>query len=276
MLKIGWFSSGNGTGSQKLLKTILEHIDSNSLNANISFVFCNWDNTEVNNPKKNNREVFFKIVKQNNIPLITFSSNNFKPELRRINEDEWRNQYGNSIRERISDYDFDLIILAGYMLWLDDAFCQSYTILNLHPALPDGPKGTWQNVIWNLIKYKCDKHGITIHLCTPERDRGKPIAFCSFPITGKDYDELWSDFIHKQSISSFDDIKNSEGINNPLFQKIRNDGIIRENPLLIATIKMISENHLLIESLKYDSNKNAEDLTDSIDYVVKSIDEFTI
>ena len=41
MLKIGWFSSGNGIGSLQLLSKVNQEIKDNNLNASIEFVFTN-------------------------------------------------------------------------------------------------------------------------------------------------------------------------------------------------------------------------------------------
>ena len=37
----------------------------------------------------------------------------------------------------------DLSLLAGYMLIISPEMCRRYPLINLHPAAPDGPKGTW-------------------------------------------------------------------------------------------------------------------------------------
>ena len=44
----------------------------------------------------------------------------------------------------LEDFRPDICVLAGYMLILGGAMCRQFHFLNLHPALPDGPIGTWQ------------------------------------------------------------------------------------------------------------------------------------
>ena len=41
MLKIGWFSTGNGKGSLGFINFLLDQISKKSLNASLEFVFCN-------------------------------------------------------------------------------------------------------------------------------------------------------------------------------------------------------------------------------------------
>ncbi|GAH59253.1 unnamed protein product, partial [marine sediment metagenome] len=43
---------------------------------------------------------------------------------------------------------------------------QRYNMVNLHPAAPGGPTGTWQEVIWQLIENKAEETGVMMHLVT--------------------------------------------------------------------------------------------------------------
>ena len=139
MLRLGWFSTGRGPGSRNLLKAVMDGKERGELDVEIAFVFCNWDNDEEDNPKREQRQMFFDMVRGYGIPLVTASWKKFEPELWKTDQVRWRDEYGKLLRERISPYPFDLGILAGYMLWMDDETCRTYDILNLHPALPDGP-----------------------------------------------------------------------------------------------------------------------------------------
>ncbi len=257
MLKLGWFSSGRGPGSRNLLKEVMEKKRSGELDVEFSFVFCNWDNTEQPNSRKEQREQFFKMVKDYNIPLITLSWKTFKPELWEKDQKEWRNEYGKEIRKKIGD--FDLGILAGYMLWVDDETCMQYDFMNLHPAMPNGPKGTWQEVIWQLIRENAEKQGAMMHIVTPEWDRGAPLTYCQFPIRGGEYDKLWNDLNEKMKNKSLDDIIKEEGENLPLFKKIREDGAKRELPLIVETIRQFADGNVCIKDKKLYENGNLLD-----------------
>lgn len=241
MLRLGWFSTGRGPGSRNLLREVMRKKEEGILDVDISFVFCNWDNTEDPNPKKDQREQFFDLVKHYGIPLVTISWKTFRPDLWNTDQTAWRNEYGAEIRKRIDGYDFDLGILAGYMLWIDDTTCDTYDMINLHPALPDGPKGTWEEVIWELIRAEADEQGSMIHLCTPEWDRGAALTYCSFPIRGRGYDDLWTDLHEKMRTATLEQIIKTEGVDEPLFKKIREDGTRHEIPLIVSTIGQFAD-----------------------------------
>ena len=63
MLKLGWFSTGRGPGSRNLLKAVMDEKEKGTLDIEIPFVFCNWDNTEEPNSRKEQREIFFDLVR---------------------------------------------------------------------------------------------------------------------------------------------------------------------------------------------------------------------
>ena len=241
MLRLGWFSTGRGPGSRNLLKTVMDRIQDGTLDAEVSFVFCNWDNTEAPNPRRDQRQQFFEMVKGYGIPLVTESFKRYNPELRETDKTAWGEGYGRILRERIRHYDMDLGILAGYMLWMDDTTCEAYDMLNLHPALPDGPKGTWQEVIWKLIEDRAGEQGSMMHVCTSEHDRGAAITYCRFPIRGGEYDALWAGMERKLATKSLAQIKAEEGEGEPLFEKIRKDGARRELPLIVSTIGLFAD-----------------------------------
>ena len=269
MLRLGWFSTGRGPGSRNLLKAVMDRKIAGKLDVEISFVFCNWSNEETDNPKREQRQMFFDMVEGYGIPLVTASWKEFEPELRENDEAAWRIEYGKVLRKAVEPYDFDLGILAGYMLWMDDETCEAFDMLNLHPALPDGPKGTWQEVIWQLISENADRQGAMMHVCTEEWDRGAAITYCGFPIRGPGYDELWADLGRRLETESLEDIKKNEYLDNPLFKKIREDGAKRELPLIVATIGAFADGRVRIEDKKlYAGDRRLDgpyDLSEQVD-----------
>jgi len=269
MFRLGWFSTGRGPGSRNLLKTVMDKKEQGLIDVDISFVFCNWNNEEDPNPKKEQRKMFFDLVESYNIPLIKLSWKEFRPDIRKSDEVAWRNEYGKKLRELTKEYNFDLGVLAGYMLWMDDETCREYDMINLHPALPDGPKGTWEEVIWELIKEKADRHGAMLHICTEEWDRGAALTYCGFPIRGKGFDELWTDMEKKIAASSLEDVKKTEGTEEPLFKKIREEGAKRELPLIVSTIGLFADGRVKIENKRLVENgrvlEDPYDITSEVD-----------
>jgi len=105
--------------------------------------------------------------------------------LRRSYPRTWREELGRCFRELLSPYPAEVHLLVGYMLWVDDATAAELPLLNLHPALPGGPIGTWQQVIRAIRSQGAREHGATMQLIHPgreNRDRGEPVAFFRFPV----------------------------------------------------------------------------------------------
>jgi folate-dependent phosphoribosylglycinamide formyltransferase PurN len=129
------------------------------------------------------------------------------------------------------------------MLIASAVMCERYDLLNLHPALPGGPVGTWQEVIWQLIEQRATHSGVMMHLATPEVDRGPTVTYCAYPIRGSAFDGLWQQ-IEDRSIT---EIQASEGENNGLFQEVRRHGVGRELPLVVATVGAFARGRVRIK-----------------------------
>jgi folate-dependent phosphoribosylglycinamide formyltransferase PurN len=236
--KISWFSTGRDKAARELLEVIKKGIDSGEIKAKLEFVFCNREFGENEESDK-----FLELVKSYEIDLICFSSAKFKPELWKTAREQWRIEYDREIIKRLAKYKVDLNVLAGYMLIAGNELCTKYNLINLHPAMPKGPTGSWQEVIWKLIEHRAQETGIIIHLATEILDRGPIITYCTFPIVGKGCDELWHE-IEKRALS---DIIKEEGENNKLFKKIREEGVKRELPMIFYTIKEFASNRVALK-----------------------------
>ena len=246
--KIGWFSTGRGPGSRNLLKTILENIASGIINANICFVFCSREEGEAEGS-----DLYLKMVKDQGLNLISFSSRKFKPEMRKQGKDDanimrqWRIEYDREIMSLLNHHSSDVNVLAGYMLIVGNEMCEEYNLVNLHPASPDGPAGTWQEVIWKLIEDRANQSGVMIHLVTNELDKGPRITYCTFPLRDPFINSLWEKHEQKLKSKSLNQITKEEGGNNELFKEIRKRGVIRELPLIVQTLKIFSEGKIGIK-----------------------------
>ncbi|MEM2979312.1 MAG: formyltransferase family protein [Methanomassiliicoccales archaeon] len=275
VLKIGWFSTGRDAAARNLLKTIVKKKDEGFFDIEIAFVFSNWEEDEdPTHPTFEDRRRFCKLVRGFDIPLVCLSWKKFRPDLRLENREKWRSAYGEKMRELISPFPFDLGVLAGYMLWMDNESCKIFNLINLHPALPGGPKGTWQQVIWQLMESRADRQGAMIHLCTQEWDEGAPLTFCSFSLRTAEYEVLWEQFERKLESVTLAEIMRTEGENEPLFARIRKDGEIREIPLLAYTLKYFADGKLRIKDrMIYEKERplaGAYDLTALVDHAVKT------
>ena len=216
MLNIGWFSTGRDQAARQLLQAVQDKIHSGEINGEISFVFSNREPGEAKES-----DLFFELVRSYNIPLVCFSYKKFKAS---VEERDWRLRYDKEVDKRIQQFPPDFCVLAGYMLIVGGELCRKYDMINLHPAPPGGPTGSWQEVIRALIKNKADTAGAMMHLATPKLDRGPVVSYCLFSIRGAPFDQYWQG-----------------GNKNMLFQIIREHEIAREFPLIILTLQSLSQ-----------------------------------
>jgi phosphoribosylglycinamide formyltransferase-1 len=241
--KIGWFSTGRGPGSKGMLQATHDAIQTGELNAEIEFVYCSRERGETEPTDQ-----YLDTVNSYGIPLVSFSYQHYRAMKGMPNPDlnaplpQWRIDYDNEVIKRLEKFQPDLCILAGFMLVTTPVMCEKYEIINLHPAAPGGPAGTWQQVIWKLIETKAETQGIKMHVAIPELDMGPIATYCTFSIRGKVFDKFW-DAIKGKTV---DEIKATEGMENALFKAIRAHGAIREMPLVITTLKVFSQDKIKI------------------------------
>jgi len=261
--KFGWFSTGRDKAARDLLQTVCTSIERGEIQAEICFVFSNRKPGE-----KKESDAFFNLVRGYQIPLICLSSDKFKQKF----GERWRPKFEKEAMKRLAPTcrgGPDLCVLAGYMLIVGREMCQRYRMINLHPAAPGGPKGTWQEVIWQLIAEGASETGAMMHLVTPELDEGPPVTYCTFSIRGYPFDRYWDEIKGR----SIEEVKASEGENNALFREIRKHGLAREFPLIVATLKAFSEGRVRIEDGRIvDSGGKAiggYDLSEEIDEKVR-------
>ncbi|MDO8569134.1 MAG: formyltransferase family protein [Dehalococcoidales bacterium] len=266
-LQLGWFSTARGKGSRDLLAAVQDKISQGELNARIAFVFCSREPGE--SPQT---DIFFEQVRGYGLPLVYFSYQKFKRTHGAASNGEslpqWRLDYDREVMKRLQGYQPGLCVLAGYMLVVGPEMCRRYDMINLHPAAPTGPAGTWQEVIWKLIETRATETGVMMHLVTPQLDRGPVVTYCTFSLRGAAFDEGWAEI----SGQSIEDVK-CHGESHPLFKLIRKHGMAREFPLIIATIKAFSRGEIRItEKHPVDAGRRpirGYDLSHEIDELVK-------
>jgi phosphoribosylglycinamide formyltransferase-1 len=250
LLNIGWFSTGRDEAARQLLQAVQDKSHNGDINGKIGFVFSNREPGEAKES-----DLFFELVRSYNIPLVCLSHKKFKTD---GEEKDWRIKYDKEVNKRIKPFAPDLCVLAGYMLIVSEELCQKYDMINLHPAPPGGPTGSWQDVIWTLLQHRADTAGAMIHLATPELDRGPVISYCLFSIKGEPFTEYWRR----------DD-------KDMLFRLIRQHELAREFPLIILTLQALSRGEVSIKDRRViDAQGNlisGYNLSDRIDEEVKKI-----
>lgn len=265
---LGLFTSAWDEVAWELIREVHRSIQNGFVpNSEVAFVFCSRGEGETFYG-----DLMIRNVGKLGLPLITFSSVKFKPELRKEDRDAWRLEHDREIAKLISPTDLD--VLLGYMWIVGQEMCRKRTMINLHPALPAGPKGNYRKVIWQLIKERARETGIMIHLVTPEVDRGPVVSHCSFSIRGGFFEPLWQEIEKRLEKESLKEIAKKEGENNSLFKAIRQEGVIRELSMIIWTIKTIAERRLKIENGKVIDAKGqvlegGYDLTQEINAAIK-------
>jgi folate-dependent phosphoribosylglycinamide formyltransferase PurN len=222
LLNIGWFSTGRDEAARQLLQAVQERSHSGDIDGKISFVFSNREPGEAKES-----DLFFELVRSYEIPLICLSHK----KLKIVGEEKkWRIKYDKEVNKKIEPFTPDLCVLAGYMLIVSEELCLKHNMINLHPAPPGGPTGSWQEVIWTLIENKADTAGAMIHLVTPELDRGPVVSYCLFSIRNEPFAEYWR--------------KNDK---DTLFRLIRQHELAREFPLITLTLRSLSRGEVSVK-----------------------------
>lgn len=192
---------------------------------------------------------FLAQVRGYGLPLYTYSFDRHRREagakgmgFGRSGFAPWRQAYDREVLKRIGGIPVDAALQAGYMLIWTPELCRRVRALNLHPAEPGGPAGTWQQVIWQLIERRAATSGVYLHLVTPELDEGPVVSFCRYRIDGPEFVEAWRAVAGR----SIDDLKAEEGEGLPLFRQIREAGVKRELPLIVATLQALGDGALTL------------------------------
>jgi folate-dependent phosphoribosylglycinamide formyltransferase PurN len=266
---LGWFATARGQTSRKLLAAVQDEITAGRLDARIAVVFCNREPGQ-----SANTDAFMDQVRSYGLPLVCLSSGQFRKERNAPHSrpgeplPQWRHDYDREVMRLLEPYPFDLGVLAGYMLIFTKPVCERYDLLNLHPAAPGGPKGTWQEVIWQLIESKAEKGGVMMHQGTPELDAGPPVTYCTYPIRGGSFDPLWEQVEGRAAT----EIEAEEGEANPLFAEVRRHGVARELPLVVETLRAFADGRVKITDKRLLDSAgrplDAYDLTEQIERTV--------
>jgi phosphoribosylglycinamide formyltransferase 1 len=254
MAKLGLFSTMTGAGSRALVTTIARACrDGDVPGTAVGFLFVN---REVGESPLTDESVV-AIGAEFAFPIVRASAVRFRTEERQAARaaaaagDEaplwaWRDEFYASYRDRLPSTDLDLL-LGDMWVWGRQE-CAERRGLNLHPALPTGPLGKmWFEVIWDLIAVNADVSGVMLHRVTPAVDRGPVATFCRYPLRGPELDPLWA--LLPACLEDRLAVINSQRLlkreaTHPLFHALRQVGLAREMPLMLATARAVAEGRL--------------------------------
>ena len=157
MKTIAILASGNGTNAENLVRAIQKR----KIKARLAFIFSNRKDAQV-----------LSRAKRLKVPYISFEAQDFKS----------REAYEKELMKLLKKDKVDVIVLAGYMLLLGDAFIRTYKnrIINIHPSLLPAFKGT--HAIRDAYDYGVRVSGVTVHFVQPALDSGPIILQKEVPM----------------------------------------------------------------------------------------------
>lgn len=235
-LRVAWLTTGRGPGSFGALDYVLGAVR-DGLPLEITVVFVNRSPGESEPTDR-----LMAMVREAAIPLETLSSVAFRKarggRLSRPGEplQPWRTEYDAEVARRLAGYDFDLGVMFGYMLIATEPLFGRFPFLNDHPALPDGPVGTYQEVIRALIRTGAVESGCMMNLVTGDVDRGPAVSFCRYAIRDEANEGLW-----RAHPAGLDDAAIDASA---LYADIRARGVARERPFVVETLRAVAHGRL--------------------------------
>ncbi len=266
-VNVGWFTTGRGSGSRGMYEAVRAAIDDGSLDARLSFVFSNRARGE--DPVT---DEFFAQIDADGIPLIAISSVRFRKAAEGerskpgVPLPQWRTDYDREVAAAISSYRFDVGVLAGYMLIFTGEFVDRFPLLNLHPALPTGPIGTWREVNRELIRDAAPESGVMMNLAIPAVDEGPVVGYCRYPIDAPEFAAARAELTE---LGDPTDLEANTLEASRLFTLIREAGLRREAPFLVEVLGAFAGGRIKIDdsSVVYASGRAALpiDLTEEVD-----------
>lgn len=173
MINVAIFASGEGTNAENLFNYF-----TNDTRLKIKLVITNKDDAG-----------------------IVVRAEKYKKNVQIISKQALEN-YTEQIIEFLKVEKIDLIVLAGFLLKIPEAFVKAFPnkIINIHPSLLPkyGGKGMYGNFVHKaVIENKEIESGITIHFVNEEYDKGTIILQAKCDVTAHDTVETLSQKIRK-------------------------------------------------------------------------------
>lgn len=237
-LPIAWLTTGRGPGSYGALEYGLNAIG-NGLPVRIAAVFINRAKGEAEPTDR-----LIHLAERHGVAVETLSSVAFRKErggkLSKPGEglQPWRLEYDAAVAERLAAYSFELGVMFGYMLIATEPLFSRFRFINDHPALPDGPVGTYQEVIAELIRTRATESGCMMNVVTGDVDRGAAVSYCRYSIHDRATTALWDEVDSTQTTLELQQTA--------LFKEVRERGVRRERPFLVETLRAIASGKLAV------------------------------
>jgi folate-dependent phosphoribosylglycinamide formyltransferase PurN len=241
-LRIAWLTTGRGPGSYGALEYVFQAIDG-GLAVEIGVVFVNRDRGEAEATDR-----LIAMAEGRGVPVEASSSVRFRKarggKVGKPGEplQPWRSEFDREVAATLAKYEFELGVMFGYMLIATEPLFGRFTFINDHPALPDGPIGTYQEVIAELMRTQALESGCLMNLVTGDVDRGPAISYCRFPIQDALNAPAW-DALSGAKIDAAT-MEQIQGM--PLYSDIRARGVARERPFLVETLRALAEGRVAL------------------------------
>lgn len=238
-LRVAWLTTGRGPGSYGALEYTLKAIDG-GLPVEIAAVFVNRGPGEAEPTDR-----LMAMVRERGIALETLSSVAFRKarggKLSKPGEalQPWRLEYDEAVAERLARHEFSLGVLFGYMLITTPPLFARFALINDHPALPDGPVGTYQEVIAELMRTGASESGCLMNVVTGDLDRGPVVSYCRYGLRDAASEAAWEAFATGTDPGPTMD-------STALYREIRERGVLRERPFLAETLRAIAEGRVAV------------------------------
>jgi formyltetrahydrofolate-dependent phosphoribosylglycinamide formyltransferase len=150
-----------------------------------------------------NRKAAYGLTRaQNADPPIPTRNLSLQPYLREAPDRHTRTTYDAEVARIVLDARPDIVVLAGWMLIMGEAFLDamgSIPVINLHPALPGTFEGTHaiQRSYEAFQEGEVDRVGAMVHRVVKEVDRGEPVVVREVELKKGEGLEAYADRLHK-------------------------------------------------------------------------------
>lgn len=172
MFKVVVLLSGEGSN----LQAIIDQIEAGKIKAEISAVISNRE--DANGVKR---------AAKAGIHTVVLDHTQFTD----------RETFDTSLAQIVASFEADLVVLAGFMRILSDAFVEQFEgkLINIHPSLLPKYKGLHTHK--RALENGDEEHGATVHFVIPELDAGAIIIQGVVPINANDTETSLANRVHE-------------------------------------------------------------------------------